>query len=248
MIVMGILNVTPDSFSDGGRYTEVTAAVQHAQRMWDEGAAIIDVGAESTRPGARRVSPEEEWMRLKAVVPELVKRGMTVSVDTVNAETAARSVEAGAHYINDVSGGCYDPRMLETVARLQTPYIVQHWRGFPSDPHLDCHYDSVEQILHETLTQVEQAQSAGVDPSQIIIDPGLGFAMEAEDCWRVVNALGSWVATGYPVMVGASRKRFIRERYGDNVLAGTLEVTRQAQLAGAWAVRVHDVKENVEVA
>lgn len=246
MKIMGILNVTPDSFHPDSRVAGVESAVRKAEAMWAEGAEIIDIGAESTRPGAVRISPGEERARLSDIVRTLADRGMTVSVDTVNSSTAAWAIAAGAAIINDISGGMNDPQMASVVADSDAQMVVQHWRGFPSDPSLNLAYQGIGQVLTETLEQVERVQSAGVPPERVVIDPGLGFALDSEDSWRVLDVLGCWVKTGYPVLVGASRKRFVRERY--EALEGTLLVTKMAAAAGAWAVRVHDVAANVEVA
>ncbi len=243
---MGVVNVTPDSFYAPSRALNAPSAVSLAQKLWDEGADMIDVGAESTRPGAVRVGVAEEKERLGAVLPELLGRGMTISVDTVNASTARWAVGLGAHIINDVSGGMHDPEMNHAIAESDARYVIQHWRGFPSENPNDK-YDSVSQILAETLHQVNVAIVAGVTPEQVIIDPGLGFGMTNSDCWNLLDNLGTWTDTGYPVLVGASRKRFVRERFS-NALEGTLAVTRRASAAGVWAVRVHDVAENLEVA
>lgn len=245
MKIMGILNITPDSFSDGGRWVDPGLAIAHALRMRDEGADIIDVGAESTRPGSVRVGGEEEWARLSPVLPPLLDRGLNVSVDTIHATTARRALELGVDIINDISGGSYDPEMNRVVADSSALYVIQHWRGFPGDPDLDCNYaDPVVDTLEETLTQVERALVAGVSPEQVIIDPGLGFALYGADCWKIIENLPTWVQAGHPVLVGASRKRFVRERYGEQVLEGTLRVTEACLAAGVWGVRVHDVADN----
>lgn len=242
MNIVGILNITPDSFSDGGHWTDPGAAIRQAERMWEEGADIIDVGAESTRPGSTRIGAEEEWRRLAPVLPALAERGMVLSIDTIHAVTAARALDLGVGYINDISGGCFDAGMNRVMAGSDARYVIQHWRGFPGDPDLDCDYaDPVADTLAETLVQVRRALDAGVAPERIIVDPGLGFALRGADCWKIVANLQVWVQCGYPVLVGASRKRFIRERYGDQLLEGTLEVTKASLAAGAWGVRVHDV-------
>ncbi len=248
MKIMGILNVTPDSFSDGGRWVDPQNAVLHAEEMWAEGADIIDVGAESTRPGSTRIGADEEWRRLAPILPELLARGMTVSVDTIHAATAKKALELGVDIVNDISGGCYDPRMNRVVADSDARYIIQHWRGFPGDPDLDCNYgDAVAETLAETLEQVRRALDAGVRSEQVIIDPGLGFALRGADCWKIVENLQMWVQDEYPVLVGASRKRFVRERYGDRLLEGTLRVTEACRDAGVWGVRVHDVAASREI-
>lgn len=245
--IMGVLNVTPDSFSDGGLWTDPVQAIAHAQRMWDEGAAIIDVGAESTRPGAARVDAEQEIIRLEPIVPALVAGGLRVSVDTVNACTARWALRQGVWMINDISGGRLDPEMTRVVADTDVHFVVQHWRGMPSDPKLDCQYDSVQQVLSETLEQVDDTLKAGVSADRVVIDPGFGFAKDVETNWTLARDMGRWVKTGYPVLVGASRKRFIRARFGDSLDRGTVEFTKMMADVGVWAVRVHDVPANIEV-
>lgn len=250
-LVMGILNVTPDSFSDGGKWESASLAVARGLEMTSQGAAIIDVGGESTRPGATRVDHAQEWQRIAPVVEGLVGHGVTVSVDTVNAETALRAVDSGAAIINDVSGGRNDPRMAGVCARAPVAMVVQHWRGFPSDISLNERYEDeryggvVPQVIAELLEQVADVRDAGVPKESIILDPGLGFALTAKDSWAIVQAIDSFVDLGYPLLVGASRKRFLKMRYGDDRARGTLDVTRMCVRAGAWGVRVHDVAENV---
>lgn len=246
--VMGILNVTPDSFSDGGLWFESTSAIDQGLRLADEGALIVDVGGESTRPGATRVPMEEEWRRITGVINTLVARGVIVSVDTVRGEVARRAVEEGAMMINDVSGGRWDPRTLEVAAATGVAMVVQHWRGFPSDPALDCDYEEVvPQVRQEMETQIAEALNTGVQPTSLVIDPGLGFAKRSDDSWTLVSDLGKIVDMGYPTLIGASRKRFVRERFPHDVDAGTRELTGAAVRAKAWAVRVHDVAGNVRV-
>ncbi len=246
--VVGILNVTPDSFSDGGRWFDPHSAIAHGLNMMDEGALMVDVGGESTRPGAQRVPVEEEWRRVGRVISALVAKGATVSIDTVNAETARRAVLEGACVVNDVSGGCNDPGTVKVAAQADTAFVVQHWRGFPSDPNLNQQYDDVVgQVRKELQAQVAQALDLGLSAQSIIVDPGLGFAKEAEDSWMLATGLDHFVETGFPVLVGASRKRFVAARYREDLDSGTLEVTRLAVQAGAWAVRVHNVKQNVRL-
>lgn len=250
-LVMGILNVTPDSFSDGGKWHSAPLAIARGLEMTSQGAAVIDIGGESTRPGASRVDPVQEWGRIAPVVEALAEQGVIVSVDTVNAATALRAVEAGAAIINDVSGGRYDPKMAEVCAQAKVAMVVQHWRGFPSDPNLNERYEDerhggvLPQVIAELLEQVEEVRAAGVPKESIIVDPGLGFALTPPDSWAIVHAIDSFVNLGYPVLIGASRKRFLRMRYGDDYARGTLDVTRMCVRAGAWGVRVHDVAENV---
>ena len=217
--------------------------------MVDQGADLIDVGGESTRPGSTRLDADTEWARIAPAVNELVAAHVPVSVDTVHAATAQRAIDAGVAVINDVSGGRADPRMLATVAGTDTDFVVQHWRGFPGAEGLDEAYPAgPAQILAETLTQVDAALSAGIAPERIIIDPGFGFAKDTETSWRLAADLERWVATGYRVLVGASRKRFIRSQWGSDVDRGTAEFTRMAHRVGVWAARVHDVAGSIQAA
>lgn len=246
--VMGVLNVTPDSFSDGGLWLDPVVAVDHGLKMMDEGALIIDIGGESTRPGARRVSVEEEWERVGPVVTALARRGITTSIDTVNSEVARRAVEEGADLINDVSGGVHDPQMTRVAAGSGLPMVIQHWRGFPAQKDLNLDYvEVVGDVLDEIDVQLRFALENGLRRSQMIVDPGLGFAKKPEDSWSVVRSLESLTALGLPVLVGASRKRFVASRYPDDIEGGTLEVTKRCVEAGAWAVRVHDVAGHVRL-
>lgn len=248
---MGVVNVTPDSFSDGGLWFEPEDAVEHGLRLLAEGADILDVGGESTRPGARRVPVAEEMARVLPVVERLVAEGAVVSVDTTRAVVAEAAVARGAHIVNDVSGGLADPAMHATVARLGVVYVAMHWRG-PSDvmDSLAEYDDVVADVRRELAERVEQLRAAGVREEQIVLDPGLGFAKPGADNWPLLARLGELVADGFPVLVGASRKRFL-----GHLLAGpdgapapplardgaTHAVTALAALAGAWCVRVHDV-------
>ncbi len=245
--VMGILNVTPDSFSDGGLWERPHAAIGHALAMYDQGALIVDVGGESTRPGARRVTVEEEWERVAPAINAMTDRGLLVSVDTVNSEVARRAVDSGVAMVNDVSGGSYDPRIAEVSSAADVALVVQHWRGFPADPALNQHYDDVvREVVAEELSQVQAVTAAGVPGSSVVVDPGLGFAKGTEDSWALMDALDRFVALDFPVLVGASRKRFVAARYADWD-HGTLETTKKAVQAGVWAVRVHDVEANVRL-
>lgn len=249
-LVMGILNVTPDSFSDGGRWSDPGAALAHGVQLLDEGADIIDVGGESTRPHSRRIDPEEEWERIAPVVSGLAARGAVVSVDTVHSATALRAAREGASLINDVSGGRVDPRMAATVADSGCAFVVQHWRAFPGSPEENLTYgDVVSDVLTETAAQVRDAVDAGVDPARIVVDPGLGFSLSHDQSWEVVEGMGRLRGLGYPVLVGASRKRFLATGPGagrDRDLV-TTEVTRLAVESGMWGVRVHEVAPNAAV-
>lgn len=246
-LVMGILNVTPDSFSDGGRWLEPKSAIDHALRMYDQGAKIVDVGGESTRPGAARVTPDQEWRRIQPVVEELTRRELLVSVDTVNSQVARWAIAEGTALINDVSGGCYDPKIADVCATSDVAMVVQHWRGFPSDPNLNQQYvDTVSEVVAETMKQVQAVSRAGLSDHSLVLDPGLGFAKGVDDSWALLENLEAFTATGFPVLVGASRKRFVDARFGPGE-RGTLETTKKAVQAGVWGVRVHDVEANVRL-
>jgi dihydropteroate synthase len=248
MLVMGILNVTPDSFADGGRHNEFDDAVAHGLAMIAEGVDIIDIGGESTRPGADRVSEEEELERTIPVITELVKHGVTISIDTMRASTAEAAVKAGASIINDVSGGLADSRMLQMAARLQVPYIAMHWRGQSKDMNSKAIYgDVVNDVIAELDERIEAALDAGIQKDKLIIDPGLGFAKDAEHNWAIIDSIDRFVALGYPVLVGGSRKRFLGGSSPDEREAATVELTKRLGTTGVWAVRVHSVKPHKEV-
>jgi dihydropteroate synthase len=248
MLVMGILNVTPDSFADGGRHNEFDDAVAHGLAMIAEGVDIIDIGGESTRPGADRVSEEEELERTIPVITELVKHGVTISIDTMRASTAEAAVKAGASIINDVSGGLADSHMLQTAARLQVPYIAMHWRGQSKDMNSKAIYgDVVNDVIAELNERIEAALDAGIQKDRLIIDPGLGFAKDAEHNWAIIDSIDRFVALGYPVLVGGSRKRFLGGSSPDEREAATVELTKRLGATGVWAVRVHSVKPHKEV-
>jgi dihydropteroate synthase len=248
MLVMGILNVTPDSFADGGRHNEFEAAVARGLAMIAEGVDIIDIGGESTRPGAERVSEEEEIARVIPVITELAKHGTVISIDTMRASTAEAAIKAGASIINDVSGGLADPDMLQTVARLQVPYIAMHWRGQSKDMNSKALYaDVVSDVISELNERIDAALDAGIQKDKLIIDPGIGFAKEAEHNWAIIDAIDQFVALGYPVLVGGSRKRFLGGETPDEREQATIELTKRLGTTGVWAVRVHSVKPHKEV-
>ncbi len=248
MLVMGILNVTPDSFADGGRHNEFDAAVAHGLAMISEGVDIIDIGGESTRPGADRVSEEEELKRTIPVIAELAKHGVTISIDTMRANTAEAAIKAGASIINDVSGGLADSHMLQSAARLKVPYIAMHWRGQSKDMNSKAVYgDVVNDVIAELNERIEAALDAGIQKDKLIIDPGLGFAKDAEHNWAIIDSIDRFVALGYPVLVGGSRKRFLGGNSPDEREAATIELTKRLGTTGVWAVRVHSVKPNKEV-
>jgi dihydropteroate synthase len=248
MLVMGILNATPDSFADGGEHFTYPDAVDHGLKLIAEGADIIDVGGESTRPGAERVSPTEEERRVINVISKLADAGKPISVDTMRASTARAAVIAGASIINDVSGGLADPAMLDTAAELKVPYIAMHWRGHSKEMNsLAVYTNVVAEVIAELNLRVEAALSAGISKSNLIIDPGIGFAKEPADSWAIIEEIAQFVELGYPVLVGASRKRFLG---GDDPTAreaATVELTKQLSQSGIWAVRVHGVAANKAV-
>ena len=245
---MGILNVTPDSFADGGRHHEFDAAVKRGLEMIAEGVDIIDVGGESTRPGADRVSQEEEIARTIPVITELAKHGATISIDTMRASTARAAVKAGAAMINDVSGGLADEAMLQTAAELKVPYIAMHWRGQSKDMNSKAVYgDVVNEVIAELNERIDAALDAGIHKDKLIIDPGIGFAKDAEHNWAIIDAIDRFVAMGYPVLVGASRKRFLGGDSPDQREQATIELTKRLGTSGVWAVRVHSVKPHKEV-
>jgi len=248
MLVMGILNLTPDSFADGGRHNSFEAGVARGLEMIAEGVDIIDIGGESTRPGAERVSATEEQERVLPVIAELAKSGVKISIDTMRADTAEKAVLAGAAIINDVSGGLSDPAMFATVKRLGVPYVLMHWRGESKDMNSRAIYaDVVTDVISELNSQIDAALDAGINKSQIIIDPGLGFAKDAEHNWEILRNLKAFASLGYPVLIGASRKRFLGGDNPDEREAATIELTRTLVPQGIWGVRVHSVKPHVDV-
>lgn len=257
MQVMGVVNVTDDSFSDGGQFLEAGRAVAHGVALSADGAAIIDVGGESTRPGAGRVDPEVETARIVPVVEALAAAGITVSIDTMHASVAAAALEHGAAIVNDVSGGRADPDMARVVADAGVPWILMHWRWVdPDRPHHVPEYgDVVGEVRDELLAGVDAAVAAGVEPRNLIIDPGLGFAKTGQHNWALLNALPELVATEIPVLVGASRKRFLgallADAYGavrppDGRETATAVISALAAMHGVWGVRVHDVRATVD--
>ena len=269
-LVMGVVNVTPDSFSDGGAWLGADAAVAHGLDLAAEGADIVDVGGESTRPGAQRIPAEEEIRRVQPVITELARSGIPVSVDTMRARVAELAIEAGARLVNDVSGGLADPHMPRLVAKASVPYVVMHWRGHSHDMNSRAIYrDVVTEVRDELSRRVDAVVAEGVDPSMIVLDPGLGFSKLSEHNWRLLAALGDLGCLGaaarppapggtrrrFPVLVGASRKRFLgrllaaadgtpRSFTGSD--DATVATTALAAAAGAWCVRVHKVPANAD--
>jgi dihydropteroate synthase len=266
---MGVVNVTPDSFSDGGAWLGTEDAIEHGLELAAQGADIVDVGGESTRPGAQRISAEEELRRVGPVITELARAGVPVSVDTMRARVAEFALEAGARLVNDVSGGLADPHMPRLVAKASVPYVVMHWRGHSHDMNSRAVYgDVVREVRDELRRRVDAVVAEGVDPKLIVLDPGLGFSKLAEHNWQLLAALPELADLGaspgdparpgagrFPVLVGASRKRFL-----GRLLAGpdgtprsfsgsddaTVATTALAAAAGAWCVRVHRVPANAD--
>jgi len=246
MLVMGILNVTPDSFADGGLFFDTQLAIARGMEMIDEGVDIIDIGGESTRPGAERVSPEEEQTRVLPVIKALSQENTVISIDTMRAATAQLAVEAGATIVNDVSGGAADPEMFATVAALGCKYTLMHWRGHSKDMDSKAIYgDVVVEVIEEVTISLQRALAAGIARENIILDPGLGFAKNPEHNWEILNRIDELVAMGYPILIGHSRKRFLGSGSPQEREAATVALTRSLVGKGIWAVRVHGVKSNV---
>ncbi len=249
-LVMGIVNVTPDSFSDGGRYLGATDAVAHGRGLLAAGADILDIGGESTRPGAQRIAADVERARVLPVIEALAAEGALISVDTLNASTAAAAISAGALIVNDVSGGLADPAILDVVADSEAHIALGHWRGPSDDMYARAQYDDVvHEVVSELAERRHEALAAGIPPDRIIVDPGLGFGKRGQQNWTVLRGLERLVAMDARVLVGTSRKGFLAEALeavGGEVtetrrdLATAVTSVRAAQ-AGAWAVRVHDV-------
>ncbi|HYT09939.1 MAG TPA: dihydropteroate synthase [Mycobacteriales bacterium] len=253
---MGVLNVTPDSFSDGGRWADLDAAVAHGLSMRAEGADVVDVGGESTRPGADRVAADEELRRVLPAVRALAAEGVPVSIDTTRAAVADAALQAGATIVNDVSGGLADPDMAKVVAEAEVPWVLMHWRGHSRDMRVLARYgDVVADVRTELARQADAALSAGVRPDRIVLDPGLGFAKTAEHNWALLARLDELVELGLPVLVGASRKSFLgRLLAGPDGTPAPVDAREHATVAtsvlaavmGAWGVRVHEVRPNVD--
>ncbi|MFD3923353.1 dihydropteroate synthase [Streptomyces sp. NPDC058595] len=253
--VMGVVNVTPDSFSDGGRWFDTTAAVKRGLDLVTEGADLVDVGGESTRPGASRVDEDEELRRVVPVVRGLASEGVTVSVDTMRASVAEQAVAAGAVLVNDVSGGLADPAMVPAVAAARVPFVVMHWRGFSQDMNNRAIYtDVVAEVVSELRERMEAVVAGGIAPERLVVDPGLGFAKGAEHDLALLARLADLRALGRPLLVAASRKRFLgRVLAGEGAPpparerdAATAAVSAIAAYEGAWAVRVHEVRATAD--
>jgi dihydropteroate synthase len=254
--VMGVVNVTPDSFSDGGVAFDPDAAVRVGLGLLQDGADLLDVGGESTRPGATRVPEGEELRRVLPVVQGLAAAGAVVSVDSTRASVASAALEAGAQLVNDVSGGLADPAMLPLVAEAEVPYVVMHWRGHSAAMQQRAHYDDVvTDVRAELRARLDAAEAHGVDLHRVLVDPGLGFAKQAEHSWALLRALPELADLGCPLLVGASRKGFLGDLLADpdgtarppqERDAATAALTVVAAQAGAWAVRVHDARPSAD--
>ena len=251
-LVMGVINVTPDSFSDGGRWFSSAKAVRHGRQLIHDGADLLDVGGESTRPGAERPDVPAELGRVLPVITELAATGAVVSVDTMRAEVAAAAVHAGARRVNDVSGGLADPAMLGTVAGLGVPYVCMHWRAHATDMQSRAVYaDVVTDVLGELRARTEAALAAGIRADHLVIDPGIGFAKSSQHNWELLRRLDELDVLGLPVLVGASRKSFLGSLLADAAGAArppagrddaTTALTALLARRWTWGVRVHAVR------
>ena len=249
-LVMGVVNVTPDSFSDGGRYFDTEKAVAHGLALMDEGADLVDIGGESTRPGAERPSEAEELDRVLPVIEALADRGVKVSVDTMRAGVAAAAVARGAVLVNDVSGGRADSAMLSTVATLNVPYVLMHWRAHSNEMDQHSEYsDVVSDVIKELVEQLSEATRAGITHS-IAIDPGIGFSKTAAQNWSILRELDRFHELGHPVLVATSRKRFLGELLQNRAAVqrddATTATTALAASQGAWCIRAHAVRSTAD--
>lgn len=252
---MGVVNVTPDSFSDGGRHFDTAAAIEHGFDLHQAGADVVDIGGESTRPGAERVDADEEMRRVIPVVKELAAADVVVSIDTMRRETAQAALDAGAGIVNDVSGGLADPDLPRLVGRAGVPYVVMHWRGPSAAMQQQASYaDVVAEVSAELRDRLEAVTTAGVELDQVVLDPGIGFAKTAEHNWALLAHLDQLVGIGRPLLIGASRKSFLggllgedgTPRPSDDREDATVAVTAIAAMAGVWAVRVHEARPNAD--
>jgi dihydropteroate synthase len=261
-LIMGVINITPDSFSDGGHFLEINEAVKHALELVAQGANIIDLGGESTRPGALRVKLEDEQARVLPVIKELSANvefkssGATISIDTMNAQTAVLAVAAGASIVNDVSGGLADEQMFAALKELDCKFIISHWRGFSETMDSMNNYTSVAiDVAKELEERVAKAQAAGISKNRLIIDPGLGFAKDIAQNWHLVARLDELEKLGLPILVGASRKRFLAGALEPEDAAGVSNQRRDLATAvltalllqrKLWGVRVHNVSTTLD--
>lgn len=251
-LVVGVLNVTPDSFSDGGKFFDKDIAINQAKKLITDGADLIDIGGESTRPGADQISIDEEIKRVIPVINELKKDNIFISIDTMKHEVAKAAVEAGAIIVNDVSGGLADQKMFETVAKLDVPYVLMHWRGHSKNMDDLAKYKNVTQeVIDELNAQTKKAIDKGLKKEKIVLDPGLGFAKNPEHNWQILKDLNLFNQLEFPIYIGASRKRFLApysiikdsSNLEDRDLA-TSVITTYSAINNAWAVRVHDAKSS----
>jgi dihydropteroate synthase len=256
-LVMGVVNVTPDSFSDGGQWFEPSAAIEHGRELLAEGADLLDVGGESTRPGATRPEPAEELCRVIPVIEALAAEGAVVSIDTMRAAVAERALDAGAVMVNDVSGGLADPDMLALVADRRAPYVCMHWRGHSAGMQDRARYDDVvADVIAELALRVAAMRRAGVDLDRVALDPGLGFAKNADHNWEILRRLPEFAVLGLPLLIGASRKAFLGRLLADELTgeprpavrrdAASAAVSALAAAAGAWCVRAHAVAASAD--
>ena len=254
---MGVVNVTPDSFSDGGEWFEPSAAIKHGREMLAEGADLLDVGGESTRPGAERPAPAEEIRRVLPVIETLAAEGALISVDTMRSEVAALALDAGAVMVNDVSGGLADPDMLGLVADRQAPYVCMHWRGHSTDMQSRAVYDDVvAEVIAELAERLDAIQAAGIDLARVALDPGLGFAKNADHNWTVLRRLDEFAVLERPILIGASRKTFLGRLLADEETGelrpavrrddASAAVSALAAASGAWCVRAHVVAPSAD--
>ena len=247
-LVMGILNTTPDSFADGGKHFRIEDALRRADEMIAEGVDIIDVGGESTKPGAERISEDEERSRVIPVIIELVKKEVALSIDTTRSSIAKEAIKLGVEYVNDVSGGLADEKMYKVIAENpKVQYIAMHWRTHSKNMLEHAKYaDVVKEVREELENRVESAIAAGVNPDQLIIDPGIGFSKLAEHNWELLRNLDRLALLGYPILIGASRKRFLGELTGSSNTedreAASIAITAMVAKQSIWAVRTHSVK------
>lgn len=256
-LVMGVVNVTPDSFSDGGEWFEPAAAIKHGHELLAEGADLLDVGGESTRPGAERPTPAEELRRVIPVIEALAATGAVLSIDTMRADVAALALDAGASMVNDVSGGLADPDMLPLVAERKVPYVCMHWRGHSADMQDRATYgDVVAEVIAELRLRIDAMAGAGIDLSRVALDPGLGFAKNAGHNWEILRRLPEFAALELPLLIGASRKAFLGRLLADAATGAPRPAVRRddasaavsalAAAAGAWCVRAHAVAASAD--
>jgi len=248
-LVVGVLNVTPDSFSDGGLFNNTSQAIEHSKKMISQGADLIDIGGESTRPGAERISVTEELERVIPVISELTKLGISTSIDTMNSQTAVEAIKAGVQMVNDVSGGLNDEKMHHIISKYEVPYVLMHWRGQSKVmDDLATYKDVVTEVIQELNQQINKAIAAGINRNRIVIDPGLGFAKSPEHNWEILKNINRFHELELPIYIGASRKRFLADfsypkdsqDTKDRDMA-TTAISSYVAERGVFAVRVHDV-------